>query len=275
VQDQEIKLLGDHVDMTNKKVESGSATNFDSLTTKVKVAEAQSQKIELQNLLDKASISFKRLLGDKGNEPISLKGDFSQIPPNIDESSLVNAAMERRAEVKVTKDFEKTSEMGYRVARSEYNPALDLNFIYGGKNGYESDLNEIRQDYTANIEIKFPLFEGFKTPGKVKEAKAKLMVARMNRLDAEQMVASEVKKAISDVNAAQEKIDSTKLHVKLAEEALSQAKIRYQSGVITNLDLINAETSLAQARLLNIQSMHDYVISAYALKKAAGEKLWD
>ena len=275
VQNQQIKSLNDHVDITEKKVQSGSATNFDELTTKVKVAEAENQKIELQNLLNKEYISLKRLLGAKDEEIIQLSGSFSQTSSDIDPMILVSKAASERWEIKLAKDAENTALMEYKVAQSEYNPSLDLNFIYGGKNGYEPDLNEIKQDYAANLELRFPLFEGFKTPSKVKEAKAKLMAAKMNRWDIEQMVASDVRKTISDVKADTEKIDSTKLHVKLAEEALSQAKVRYESGVITNLDLINSETSLAQARLFNLQALHDYVISINALKKATGEKLWE
>ena len=62
--------------------------------------------------------------------------------------------------------------------------------------------------------------------------------------------------------------------MQLALEALSQAKLRYGSGVITNLDLLNAETSLEEAKLMRLKSIYSYTISREAIKKAVGEKLW-
>ena len=275
VQNKQIDSLNEHLEITKKKVSSGTATDFDALTTKVKVAEATTQKIELQNLLNKEQITLKRLLGAPDDTAIILKGDFPNSPLIFDENGLIAKAQNQRIEVKLAENLEKTALMGYRIAKSDYDPSLNLNLSYGTKNGYLPNLDTLKQNWIGNVEFSIPLFEGFKTPNKVKEADAKLMIAKLNKWDSQAQVASEVRKSLSDVRADFEKMSSTELHVKLAQEALSQAKIRYESGIITNLDLINAETALAQARLFNIQALHDYVISGKALKKSIGDRLWE
>ncbi len=56
VTDDQINTLNQHLDLTKKKVASGSATDFDVLTTEVRVASAQNEKIDLQNALKKEKI---------------------------------------------------------------------------------------------------------------------------------------------------------------------------------------------------------------------------
>jgi len=89
------------------------------------------------------------------------------------------------------------------------------------------------------------------------------------------MVVAEVHQAASDVRASVEKMKSAQLHVKLADQAFSQAKVRYASGVITNLDLLNAETALDEAKLLQLQAIYSYIVSKDALRKAVGEIFWE
>ena len=82
-----------------------------------------------------------------------------------------------------------------------------------------------------------------------------------------------MRQAVSEARASMDKIKASELNVQLAQEALSQAKVRYESGVITNLDLLNAETSLAQANLLHLQALYNYTLSRIALNKAIGVDL--
>jgi outer membrane protein TolC len=55
-----------------------------------------------------------------------------------------------------------------------------------------------------------------------------------------------------------------------AKQAVEIAASKYESGVITNLDLIDSETALTQAELMHLEALHHYVLSRYALEKAVG-----
>jgi outer membrane protein TolC len=70
-----------------------------------------------------------------------------------------------------------------------------------------------------------------------------------------------------------EKIKTSALQVEQAKEALAIATVRYESGVITNLDLLDAETALAQSELLYLEALYQQVISGYALERAIGGNL--
>jgi len=59
-----------------------------------------------------------------------------------------------------------------------------------------------------------------------------------------------------------------------AEEAVATAKARYEAGVATNLDVLDAQTSLSNARLARLGAHYEYVTSRYALEKATGARPW-
>lgn len=60
-----------------------------------------------------------------------------------------------------------------------------------------------------------------------------------------------------------------------AEQALEMGEVRYKAGVVTNLDLLVAHTSLSQARLAYVGAQYGYVVSRYALDRATGASGWE
>ena len=270
VQDQQISSLDEYFSIVKKKVASGTATNFDALTIEVKLSEEKNQKFDIANALEKQKIALKRLLGIKDDSDIELKGEFSDEPVALDETGLISGARAGRPELKIAAENEAAAAEKLRVAKTDGNPSINVGFMYGEKNGYFFDLSEMRKNTVGFVQADMQLFNGFKSSNMVREADANLSSAKENSRDAEDSVTEEIRQSISDVRADMEKIDAYKLHVRLAEQAVEQAKVRYENGIITNLDLLNAQTSLAQANLLYLQSLYNYEMSRVSLRKAAG-----
>ena len=92
----------------------------------------------------------------------------------------------------------------------------------------------------------------------------------MKILELERQIRSQVEQAEADLKASKLKIKNSELQVKQARDAVSRAQVKYRDGVITNLDLIDAETSLSEAELLRLRVSYDNVINTYSLMKAIG-----
>jgi outer membrane protein TolC len=83
-------------------------------------------------------------------------------------------------------------------------------------------------------------------------------------------VTSEVLQVILDVKASLDKIQTSELLVRQAKGAIEMATVCYESGVVTNLDLIDAQTALAQAELFHVQALYHYVLSRYRPEQTIG-----
>jgi len=272
VQQKEIDSLTEYMEQTKNKVKFGSATDYDTLTIQVKVEESKNAKADYENSLNKTILQLKKNIGFDGS--IKLDGKFLQEPLDLEESSLIEKALKQRAEYLMVKKSEDIAKSQLGVAENSDNPSLGISGTFGFKNGYLPVLSELQNNWVLSVGLKIPLFDGFKTENMKAEATAALAAAGYKTKDVKETVSTEVKQAISDVKTGFEKLKAAGLHVKLAEDAMSQAKVRFENGVITNLDLINAETSLARARLFYSQAQYSYVMSVYSLKRAMGVKIW-
>lgn len=275
VQDERIKNLNDHLLMTKKKVEAGTSTDFDVLTTQVRVASAENTKINLQNNLENAKVAFRRLLGFPPDSPVTISGEFTERTVALKTDSLISLALNNRTEMKIANDQLNSAQMQYNVASAANNPALNASLMWGLKNGFFPDPTPLRGNFVADLQLAIPLFDGFRVKNMEEEANAGIRVAEDFKNGVEEQIKSDVQRSISDEKSSMDRLKTTDITVEQARSALEQARIRYNSGTITNLDLLDAETSFSQVKLMQIDALYQYVISRYELDQAIGEKVWE
>ena len=273
VQRQQVEALEKDLAFMQKKVESGTATDFDEHTMRVKVDGAKSQKTEIENDLNKEEIDLCRLTGLHMSE-LTFGEQYPASSIELNEDDLVSSALQNRFEMLIAKDLENQAMAVRKSIKSDNNPSLNLNVLYGQKNGFFPDIQPIQTFFTGNVGLSMPIFNGLRTYNQTKEALSLMNYATLRRIETEERITAEVLKAISDVRASAEKLKVTESRVKLAEEALGQAKVKNGSGLITDLDLLKADIGLSQAQLLHFQALHDYALYIISLKKSAGIMFW-
>jgi len=274
VQNEEIKNLNDHLLMTQKKVQAGTATNFDVLTTQVRVAAAQNDRINLENNLENTNVVFRQLLGLPPGSPTNLSGEFTEGAVALNADSLLAQAISDRIDIKIADDQLNSSNMEYKVASATNNPALNASFEWGLKNGLFPDMDVLRGNFVANVQLAIPLFDGFREHRMQEEANAGILVSQDYKSTVVEQIKADVQRAVSDVRSSLDRLRMTDITVEQAKSAVEQARIRYDAGTITNLDLLDAETSLSQAELMQIQALYKFVSSRIELDQAIGTKVW-
>ena len=103
------------------------------------------------------------------------------------------------------------------------------------------------------------VWDGGATYGRVSQAKAQLMQAKNNYDNGVRQVVLDVQQAISNLQQAQETIDSQTASVVQATEALRLSKERLDAGAGTQLDVLNAQVQLLQAQTNVLQARFDYI----------------
>lgn len=211
VKDTDIVNLNDHLLFTYKKVETGSATDFDVLTTKVRISNAENQKLDLQNLLDKQIVQLKKLTGIPYESDTKLKGNFSLNQFFVNKDSLLEIAFKQRPEIKLALDQENNTHLIKEIASLGNMPSLNVNFSYGLKNGYIPNLDVLRGNWAAGIGVSVPIFNGFRTSASLEEADANIKVSETHTLQIKNDITSEVQQAVEDLKTKLNKISTTKI----------------------------------------------------------------
>jgi outer membrane protein TolC len=274
IQRDNVAALGEHLEAAHRKVAAGTATEFDVLTTEVRIARAQNVAVEIANALERRRIALRQLLGMPAESRLALRGELTVAPVDLDRDSRVTAAMAQRPEVRFSHTEVAGAELDRQLSALGNRPAVSVDLNVGTKNGYQPHLNTLKANFTAAVAVTVPVFDRYRTRNAVQVSDARLRAAEAGAQDAERRVVTEVEQAIADVRASSEKIGTAVLQVQQAEQALEMARTRYAAGVITNLDLLDVQTAVADARLLETKARLDVVLSRYALERASGARPW-
>ena len=274
VEEKEITALRKAFDYTSKRYQAGTATRFDVLSTDVRIQAARSKKLGLEHQLRRHELTLRRLTGLAVNTPLDLKGNFSVLPARPDEAALVENAIQRRPELKLAGEYEQSARLRRSLAMKEGLPVVSASASWGVTNGYQPDIDEIRENVAAGVQVELPIFTGFRTSAQRQEAAALLRAAAERRIDTEEQVRTDVQETVHALETARENILTTESQVQQAKLAAEHARARYENGMATTLDLLDTEASLAQAELARLQAAYDYVLNNYTLKRATGEVFW-
>ena len=136
------------------------------------------------------------------------------------------------------------------------------------------NIDVLRGNYAANFGVEIPVFDAFRTRYLEEGARADQLAAEEKKRNVENTLRSEIQQALSNLSSGAEKLRSTKLNIAQAQRAAELARVKYEAGVITSLDVLDTETSLDQTKLTDLQAQFGYVLSAFELKRAVGEQIW-
>jgi outer membrane protein TolC len=104
----------------------------------------------------------------------------------------------------------------------------------------------------------------------VQQANALYKKSQTELEDRSRQIELDVRTAYSDFLEAKEVLDSQTKVQEQAEEALREANARFDAGTGTQLDVLDAETSLTQARTTQVQALHDYATARARLERSIG-----
>lgn len=274
VQDQQITSLQAHRNEMQKRVEGGVSTRFDVTTTDVRITQAQNTKIDLQNQLMNQQVQLARLLHRPQQTDSPVRGRLSYVPQPVDLAAELTRAVENRPEIKLNRDAEKTAELQTRLVEKSNLPSLGVGAQVGAKNGYLPTINVIKFNTVGVVQLSVPIYDGNKNKNQRVEALANARSAVARTQDTQEQIRADVRQAVNNMTFSQARYDNAQQQIAQATDALTRAEARYRYGVGANLDVLDAETQLAQARLARAQAMYNYTLGQYQLRRATGEQIW-
>lgn len=274
IKEEQLQTLNEHLDFVIKKKETGSATDYEILSTKVKISGIESQLLDLKASQEVQLSALNSLLGMPSETIHKVKQVLDAEMPVISGDSLINRAFAKRNEMLIAKKKEQLAAMKVDMEKTKNSPSLFFIANGGVKNGFIPDIKKIRPNYVVGLGVNIPVFDATREKYNVIKAQSDAETTVLETEITRRNISSEVVENETKIQTAAQKVNHAKLQLEQAEEALSLAKLSYQSGVITNLDLLDATTAASESRLLLLKSQIDYVVNIYMLNASLGEKLY-
>ncbi len=274
ISNDELDNLGNHLAFILKKKETGSATDYEILSTKVKISVIENRKVDDLARQETLSAVMNALLGDPVDNTVYVSNDVGYTPGTRGSGSMINTALDNREELKLAGQKEKLAQMKYDLTKTSKYPTFAAFASGGGKNGYVPELNEFKLNFAAGVRLKIPLYDANREKNNLIIARAQIESARFQSEETRRQISSEVIRARAELNSSSKKIEQFEMQVRQAQQAFDLARTNYQAGAITNLDLLDAEISLATSRLMLTRARIDNELNVARLRMAMGEKLY-
>jgi outer membrane protein len=264
-----------HRDQVEALLRNGVATRADLLRAEVQVANSEVALTKAKNGDELAKDSFNNVLGRDIDTPVDLTEDLSEKAPALpDYQMLLTAAFANRPDWKQFIYGKQVAAENLSVAQTGYLPTLMLNGKIGDQiidyTGYHSDVNS----WSVTGAASWTLFDGLGLQNRIREASANLDAQTATEEQVKDAIALEVRGAYLDLKTGVETIDSSKKAVDFADESYKVSSLRFNSGVGTNLEVIDAQVALTQAKTNYLSALFNLEVAKAKINNVVGQEVF-
>lgn len=256
----------------NKAVDqqnAGLSPAIDTLRAQVELQTRQQELIAARNDFAKQKLSLARIIGLAAGQEFVLteKAPYEALTP-LPLEVYLQRAYESRSDYRAAQAQVRAAEFSRRGASAGYYPSLGLDANYGDVGVTPAQSNGTWQ-VAGGLNI--PIFTGGKVHSDVLEADSQLKQARSQLNDLRGRIDYEVRASLLDLSSAADQVEVARSSVDLAEQALTQSRDRFTAGVTDNLEVVQAQESVASAHENYIQSLYAHNLAKIELARAIGD----
>ena len=253
---------------TADQKEAGVAAAVDVLRSDVELQAREQDLIVANNRLAKQKIVLAHAIGLPAEQQFQLTTQTAY--PALEPMSAADAlksAYSSRSDYQSAVAEVTAAELQKKAAAAERYPSLAVQADYGaiGVNPANS-----RSTLNAEAVLTIPVFQGGRVHGDVLRADAGLRQARQELEDLRAQINQDVRDALFDQQATAAEVVVANNAVKLANSTLEQARDRFASGVTDNIEVVQAQDSVASANESYIASLYGYNLARISFARAIG-----
>lgn len=250
------------------ELRAGTIAAIDALRAQVELQTRQQQLIVARNALAKQKLVLARIIGLPLGQQFLLtdKPAFAPLTQtSLDEA--LRRAYASRADYQSAFAQLRAAELARKAATAGYYPTVSVSADYG-LIGITPESTHGTVDASATL--RFPIFEGGKVHGDVLRAEAALRQSRQQLENLRGQIDQEVRDAFLDLQAASDQVAVARSSVDLSNQTLQQARDRFAAGVTDNIEVVQAQESVASANESLISSLYSYNLAKIQLARAIG-----
>lgn len=251
------------------RYEVGTGTPADRLQAQTAASQARLNRQRAEGEARNALGALANALGFPAATAFALAepespGELTGFQRDVD--GLIRAALEQRPDLRAAEAQLRAADASIDAARAQGRPSLSLS---AGPNWQRLE-GERSHGNSIGLTLNVPIFTGFENSYRIRAAEALRdgRLAQNERL--QNQVTLDVWRAYQNLQTAAEAVQTTRDLLASAEQSERVALGRYKAGVGNVLDLLNAQSALATARVQRIQSELDWHVYRATLAQAMG-----
>lgn len=267
---ESVDRLQAHLDNVIAQYNVGIVARADVLRSEVELANAQQNYITASNEYDVAEATLNNIIGTPLGTTLLLKDRLQYEPYENDMAYCLAYSEQHRPELRQAEYGVDAAEAALVVARSGHMPKVYANASNNwGGNGSDWPGDD-DENWSVGVTASMNVFDSGVTWSKIHAAQENLAKAKESQRQIKDNVELEVRTDYLNLREAEKRITTTQVAVASAEEDYHIAVVRYQAGVGTNIDVMDAQEALTQAKTNYYQALYNYNTSKAALNTSMG-----
>ena len=233
----------------------------------------QNAELELQdteNKLHLAELALKSTLGLPEQEPIELTDSLKFIDFDIDLQTALTEADSLQPLLKIVDQMKEESEIYKDLKRSKFFPDI---FAYARYGFFLKDKPLIMPPWILGVEMRLNIFNGFKDYHQLEAAKFLTEQAKFAKLEAKDKINLWVNKTVMESKQAKDKYLKMGTSLKLALQNYQIVSKRFEQGMATSLEVVDAILAYEGARVKRLSTLYDYYQALLDLNFATGNPM--
>ena len=265
-----VATLQKHLQHVQDSYEVGVVAKVDVLRSEVEMADAEQSLIKAENARKIAMHNLNKIIGLPLETELEPTDTLSNEDYDRDLESCLEYAALNRPDLEQSRQSVRSAKGGVRSARSGYMPKVSVSA--GKQWNYTSEPGDPSNTTTwsAGVSASWNAFDSGVTAYKVHAAEMNARVAKEKLRDAENDTALDVRNTYYNLQESKRRIHTTNVAVSKAQEDYDIAQLRYENGVGTNTDVLDAQVALNTAKTNYIQACYDFNTNKIALDNAIG-----
>jgi outer membrane protein TolC len=251
---------------------AGVGTRFDVLRSQVNLANAQQ---ELTNALAQQAIARRRLavrlnlpqsINISAADPVELAGLWER---SLEDSIIL--AYKNRPELQQQLIQRNINEQRKKQALASLKPQLSLVASYDLLDVYDDSIS-VSDGYSIGLQATLNLYDGGAAKARAAQANTNIAIAETQFSEQRNQIRFQVEQAYSNQLSNLENVQTANVALEQARESLRLARLRFQAGVGTQTDVINAENELTRSEGNRVRAILDYNRALIELQRSVTKR---
>jgi multidrug efflux system outer membrane protein len=273
---QTLGLREEALALQRRRREAGVIGDYELRQLEAEVAAARAQLPVLEQAREREEAALTVLLGRTPKQvfesQVRIKESFDETPgAPVVPSGLPSELLLRRPDLVEAERRLAAANARIGVARAEMFPSIALSAALGSESAALSNLfSGPSMLWTVAAAVSQPIFAGGRLEARTAAAEARERALVAQYQQTVRQAFSEVRTALVAQSRARETYDAETARANALVETLRLARLRYQSGIASQLDVIDAERGLLAARIARIEALRAHRAAVADLFRALG-----
>jgi len=270
---QSLREAQQFFDITQKQEQGGESAHSDVVKAQIQLEQRQRDAQEAGLAVEKGRVGLAVLLFPDFQQDFDVMDDL-QNPLNLPPFPEVQAlAAKNNPDIRAAQAAVEQEKWGVSSARSGYLPSLSFDYFFGidaNQFAIDNRHDERNLGSVVQAQLTIPVWNWGATRSKLRQAQLHLQQAKLDLSATQRQLLANLNSFFQEAQTAGSQVSSLSHSADLATESLKLTLLRYTAGEVTVLEVVDAQTTLAQARNAYADGLLRYRVALSDLQTLTG-----